>query len=179
MLHEGTDYEISNLDYYIEKSIELSQNIHNYWHLGSLDVKKKIQKLIFPEGIVIDTTNRTYLTSNVNSFFLAKSQFMRSSEGIKEKLPIKNDEESSLSSGGRIRTSDLWVMSPTSYHCSTPQYILKILFFNLSGYEPNECRKSASSACFDFRASSKNKQIKDLRFSGLPHAPPRIIEGQM
>jgi hypothetical protein len=32
------------------------------------------------------------LTSNVNSFFLAKSQFMRSSEGIKEKLPIKNKE---------------------------------------------------------------------------------------
>ena len=25
-------------------------------------------------------------------------------------------------SGGRIRTSDLWVMSPTSCHCSTPQY---------------------------------------------------------
>jgi site-specific DNA recombinase len=97
---EGTDYEISNLDYYIEKSIELSQNIHNYWYLGSLDVKKKIQKLVFPEGIVIDTINRTYLTSNVNSFFLAKSQFMRTSEGIKEKLPIKNDEESSLVAEG-------------------------------------------------------------------------------
>ena len=27
-----------------------------------------------------------------------------------------------LCSGGRIRTSDLWVMSPTSYHCSTPQF---------------------------------------------------------
>jgi hypothetical protein len=37
-----------------------------------------------------------YLTSNVNSFFLAKSQFMWSSEGIKEKLPIKNDEEGGL-----------------------------------------------------------------------------------
>jgi hypothetical protein len=34
-----------------------------------------------------------YLTSNVNSFFLEKSQFIRSSEGIKEKLPIKNDED--------------------------------------------------------------------------------------
>jgi hypothetical protein len=89
---EGTDFEISNLDYYIEKSIELSQNIHNYLYLGSLDVKKKIQKLVFPEGIVVDTTNRTYLTSNVNSFFLAKSQFMRSSEGRKEKLPIKKKE---------------------------------------------------------------------------------------
>jgi site-specific DNA recombinase len=94
---DGTDYEISNLDYYIEKSIELSQNIHNYWYLGSLDVKKKIQKLVFPEGIVVDTTNRTYLTSNVNSFFLVKSQFMRTSGDKKEKLPIKNDED-----GGRI-----------------------------------------------------------------------------
>ncbi len=27
-----------------------------------------------------------------------------------------------LSSGGRTRTDGLWVMSPTSYHCSTPQY---------------------------------------------------------
>jgi hypothetical protein len=26
-----------------------------------------------------------------------------------------------LGSGGRIRTSDLWVMSPTSCHCSTPR----------------------------------------------------------
>ena len=93
---EGTDYEISNLDYFIAKSIEISQNIHKLWQLGSLDVKKKIQKMVFPEGIVVDTTNRTYLTSNVNSLFLAKSQFMRSSEGIKEKLPIKNDEESSI-----------------------------------------------------------------------------------
>lgn len=93
---EGTDYEISNLDFYIEKSVEISQNIHKLWQLGSLDVKKKIQKLVFPEGIVVDTTNRTYLTSNVNSFFLAKSQFMRTSRGIKEKLPIKNDEESSM-----------------------------------------------------------------------------------
>ena len=25
------------------------------------------------------------------------------------------------SSGGRDRTSGLWVMSPTSYHCSTPR----------------------------------------------------------
>ena len=27
-----------------------------------------------------------------------------------------------LGSGGRIRTSDLWVMSPTSCHCSTPRH---------------------------------------------------------
>jgi hypothetical protein len=32
----------------------------------------------------------------VHSLFLAKSQFLISSESRKEKLPIKNDEESSL-----------------------------------------------------------------------------------
>ena len=97
---DGTDYEISNLDYFVEKSTEISQNIHKLWQLGSLDVKKKIQKMVFPEGIVVDTTNRTYLTSKVNSLFFAKSQFIRSSEGINEKLPIKNDEESSLVAEG-------------------------------------------------------------------------------
>jgi len=50
--------------------------------------------LVFPEGIVVDTANRTYLTSKVNSLFLAKSQFMRTSGGINKKLPIKSDEES-------------------------------------------------------------------------------------
>ena len=29
------------------------------------------------------------------------------------------------SCGGKTRTYDLWVMSPTSYHCSTPRYSLQ------------------------------------------------------
>lgn len=42
---------------------------------------------------------------------------------------------SPFSSGRRNRTSGLWVMSPTSYHCSTPRCILNscakiLLFFN-------------------------------------------------
>ena len=83
----------------IEKSIEISQDINNYWQLGDLEEKRKIQKLVFPEGIVVDTTNRTYLTSKVNSLFFAKSQFKRTSEGVNKKLPIKSDEESSLVAG--------------------------------------------------------------------------------
>jgi hypothetical protein len=55
--------------------------------------------LIFPEGIVVDTANRTYLTSKVNSLFLAKSQFMRTSGGINKKLPINSDEESFVVAG--------------------------------------------------------------------------------
>jgi hypothetical protein len=54
----------------------------------------------------LKTGGLKYLTSNVNSFFLVKSQFMRSSEGTKERLPIKNDEESSLVAGN-IEISNL------------------------------------------------------------------------
>ncbi len=98
-LMQDSDNEISNLDFYIQRSIEISQNIHNYWLLGDLEEKRKIQKLVFPEGLVIDTTNRTYLTSKVNSLFLAKSQFKRVAGGENKKLPTKNGEESCLVAG--------------------------------------------------------------------------------
>ncbi len=49
-----------------------------------------------------------YLTSNVDSFFLAKSLFMRSPECRKEKLLTKNEEESSLvAEGGLLRDPQL------------------------------------------------------------------------
>ena len=64
-----------------------------------MEEKRKIQKLVFPEGIVVDTTKRTYLTSKVNFLFLAKSELKGTSEGINRKLPIKSDEESFVVAG--------------------------------------------------------------------------------
>ncbi len=97
---DDTETEISNLSYFIDKSIELSQNIHKHWQLGNIEIRKNIQKTVFPEGIVVDTNSRTYLTKKVNSLFLAKSQFMKTSGDRKEKLLTKNDEESSLVAEG-------------------------------------------------------------------------------
>ena len=37
----------------------------------------------------------------------------------KKRTPMRN--ASIISCGDRTRTCDLWVMSPTSYHCSTPR----------------------------------------------------------
>jgi hypothetical protein len=42
----------------------------------------------------LNTKNRTYLTSKVNSLFLVKFQFQRDSERSNKKLPTKNGEES-------------------------------------------------------------------------------------
>jgi hypothetical protein len=43
-----------------------------------------------------DTEKRQYLTSKVTSLFPLKRHYMKTSGAIKEKLPIKNDEESAL-----------------------------------------------------------------------------------
>lgn len=53
-------------------------------------------KQVFPEGIRIDTVSRQYLTSEVNSLFLAKSRLIGDYESINKKLPTNNDEESYL-----------------------------------------------------------------------------------
>ena len=45
---------------------------------------------------------------------------------LKIKRQKENGQEfilTAIGGGGRDRTSDLWVMSPMSYHCSTPQYL--------------------------------------------------------
>ena len=59
-------------------------------------------------GLVLDTENRQYLTSKVNSLFSLKRDFMGTSGDKKEKLPIKKEEESSLvAEAGEISNPDL------------------------------------------------------------------------
>jgi hypothetical protein len=55
-----------------------------------------------------DTQNRQYLTSKVNCLFSFKLDFMRTSGDKKERLPIKNDEESSLVAEGALNMACLF-----------------------------------------------------------------------
>ena len=45
-----SNVEISNFDSYIEKSLEISTNIHNYRNLETLEEERKLRKMVFPEG---------------------------------------------------------------------------------------------------------------------------------
>jgi hypothetical protein len=78
--------------------------------------------MVFSEGIGVDTTNRKYLTSKVNSLFLAKSDFKRISGGTNKKLPIKSDEESSLVAGVVLPG-----LRPSEYHFGVLYYQKPIL----------------------------------------------------
>ena len=60
---------ISNLDKKLDKCIQITQDMSDYWTYSSTDIKVRIQKLVFPSGFVIDPIKREYRTSEVNSVF--------------------------------------------------------------------------------------------------------------
>ena len=61
--------KISNLDKKVSELIEFSRNLSKIWVSGEYETKLSLQKLLFPEGIVIDPSDRTYRTSNLNPIF--------------------------------------------------------------------------------------------------------------
>jgi site-specific DNA recombinase len=91
--------KISNQDEKIKKSLILAQNISNIWEKGTYDLKIRLQKLIFPNGILIDTKNRQYLTKNMNKFFDLITN-LSSCCGEKEKGLSNDDYEKSLTVAG-------------------------------------------------------------------------------
>ena len=85
---------ISNLQSKVEKSIDFTRNIQKYWLLGSVDKKKRIQKLVFPDGLILDARNRQYLTSKTNKLFTLNHS-LSNEYGIKEKGLITNKSDKS------------------------------------------------------------------------------------
>ena len=78
--------KISNLDKKIDNCLTSVKNISKHWASGGLSIKNKIQRLVFPEGLVIDSKNRLYRTKKVNLVF-ASIPVMSGVNGDKTKNP--------------------------------------------------------------------------------------------
>ncbi len=59
--------QISNLCERIWEAADLCLKITNLWVKGSVNLKEKLQKLIFPEGIIYDKKNGAFRTPKINS----------------------------------------------------------------------------------------------------------------
>jgi site-specific DNA recombinase len=83
---------ISNLDKKIDYCSEVVLNISNNWRLGGFETKVMIQKLVFPQGIVISPQNRQYRTKEINAVFLQGAVLSRESkEQKKDASDVKSD----------------------------------------------------------------------------------------
>lgn len=66
---ENLGLTISNLNKKIDRCIEVAKNISDYWAYSLIEDQIRLQKLIFPSGIVIDPIKRQYRTTEINSVF--------------------------------------------------------------------------------------------------------------
>ena len=94
--------KISNLDVFINESFEIAENLHKYWGKADVGLKKKIQELVFPEGVLIDTKKRQYLTKKVNSVFVVNSLLSSNCNHKKE-----NDSSGKLESSYLVARTGL------------------------------------------------------------------------
>ncbi|HNT79603.1 MAG TPA: recombinase family protein [Bacteroidia bacterium] len=61
--------DLSNLEICLEKALKISANLPEMWELEEYKIKKRLQKLVFPEGIRYNKQTNTYRTTKVNSIF--------------------------------------------------------------------------------------------------------------
>ena len=96
---EDFKIKISNLDKKVSELIEFSKNLSNIWVSGEYETKLSVQKLLFPEGIVIDPEDRTYRTSNLNPIFGLIHSFTGGNDDANKKRTSKNTSPSCLVAG--------------------------------------------------------------------------------
>ncbi len=85
---------LSNLEKLVEKSINLSQNISQYWVSASFYQKQQLQKAIFPDKIYYQKKKGTYRTTKVNIILLEITRLARVLEDSKQKSPSKKSRDS-------------------------------------------------------------------------------------
>lgn len=101
-LHEEKaklNLEISNLEEKIESCVEITKNVSKHWDSGDYLFKTKLQKLMFPEGIVIEPINRQYRTSKVNQVFSLIASISGDKGGKVKDSSTLNEDESCLVAG--------------------------------------------------------------------------------
>ena len=96
---EDFKIKISNLDKKVSELIEFSKNLSNIWVSGEYETKLSVQKLLFPNGIVINPEDRTYRTSNLNPIFGLIHSFTESKYDSNKKRTSINTSPSYVVAG--------------------------------------------------------------------------------
>ena len=86
---QNSSFNLSNLEKAIDVALGYALNLPQTWASGDLEVKKRIQKLVFPDGLVYDHENHQYRTPRVNTLFAVIPDLMRLSAGKKNGTKTK------------------------------------------------------------------------------------------
>ena len=81
---ENLDFEKSNLEKRIEKYCQLLTNAAQMWESSPYHAKMEMQKLIFPNGLLYNRQNNTYLTDQISTVVKEISTVARGLRVIKK-----------------------------------------------------------------------------------------------
>ena len=101
------DYTTANLSKKISVALKKLQNLDTVWANGEYETKKRIQKLLFPEGIVVDAEKKLLRTDNINYLFRVIANISVSSKHKKKQTFNENIEKSALVAQDRENTNRL------------------------------------------------------------------------
>lgn len=82
---ENSGETLSNSEKFINNSVEVCSRINKIWCSGDYAQKVKLQKTVFPEGVMYDREKDEYRTSKVNSVIELISKQARVLESHKKR----------------------------------------------------------------------------------------------
>src|SRR5690606_36113715 len=59
----------SNLEKYINYSLEISTTLSKSWELGNFSYRQKLKQLVYPEGVYYNAKNELFRTKRMNEIF--------------------------------------------------------------------------------------------------------------
>ena len=68
---ETCNNDSSNYNQYLSNALSFSRRFATVWASGSIPLKEKLQKTVFPEGVAYNRKNEAFRTQNVNMVFLS------------------------------------------------------------------------------------------------------------
>ena len=100
-LHFATK-KSANIEKYLDACTHIARNTSKYWASEGFEIKRKLQQLVFPEGIFIEVKKRAVRTSEVNMIFNLTASIRSYWEPVNENSPVEITEESLVVAGGRF-----------------------------------------------------------------------------
>lgn len=121
--------DLSNPNEFIELSTFLAQNLDKLWSEGHTEVKRRLQGLVFPQGVFFEKKTMTYRTPEINVVFKGISSESMGSEN-KKNGEASNSADSSVSvpwAGVEpARVLPHWCLRPTRLPIPPPRHLLSV-----------------------------------------------------
>lgn len=86
--------ELSNLSRYMKMGLEIASSIGRAWVFGSFALRRRLQYLVFPDGIYFDAKTEGYRTERVNFIFALIRSCSVALEATKNKLSAAKGAQS-------------------------------------------------------------------------------------